>query len=108
MTDPKPPFTEALVEIVARAMQADDSDFRDEWADIPEYKREYWLSMARAALRALTDSGSVILPREPSNEMKTAAFMWWLDNCENDRGYNDARTISLYRAMRDAAMGGKG
>ena len=75
MTDTR--FTEAMVEIVARALCLNDKQFvcdgckevsedHDGTCDAPRsFLDEHgYAEQARAALTALTDSGSVILPRE--------------------------------------------
>ena len=96
MNDPKPPIPEAMVEIVARALyEVMPGNGGRKWADLSIEHRMIYQTNARAALLALTDSGFVILPKEPTVEMMRAASM--LDE--------DADTLDIYRAMRDAAMG---
>jgi hypothetical protein len=93
-------FTEAMVEIVARAIRPEiynpDEDARAD-AMTNQFRDDLVKSIARAALTALTDSGSVILPREATVEMLRAAFR------VHDPSYSDYSAI--YRAMRDAALG---
>ena len=73
-----------------------------EWTDAATPKKRY-CTFARAALTALTDSGFVILPREPTEEMLQACIGASVaGHCDEWFAQN------IYIAMRDAAMGGKG
>jgi hypothetical protein len=65
---------------------------------------------ARAALAALdkylADSGSVILPREATEAMIEAT--WAMRSYGDHGGLEREDAAEEYRAMRDAALGGKG
>ena len=87
VTTPSAPIPEAMVGIVARAI------FREGYVGW-ERSQEY----ARAALRDIDDSGSVILPAEPTMKMVTAAAL-----LAPEAGVGLCGAI--YRAMRDAAGG---
>jgi hypothetical protein len=128
MTDPtNPRFPEAMVEIVARAAWCKDQNVLA-WDVGPPHWRNSFIDQARAALTALTDAGFVILPREATEEMKEAGADAYLKAIRTARAaYNVRHSYlgsagsrfrfyscpedwldPLYRAMRDAAMGGKG
>jgi hypothetical protein len=103
MTDPR--FTEGMVEA-----------FREAAAQRRRYTSyEAWLLFdedgaleadldIRSILTALTET-SVILPREPTDAMIEAAHTG-IDSAGYGISHGDA--IQVYRAMRDAALGGKG
>jgi hypothetical protein len=122
-------FTEAMVE--TKAKDAYDAfsgalrfssvpDGRETWAELHPHLRDAWIAATRAtlntALTALTDS-SVILPREPTEAMVIAAMEWglvWMKqhNVTALSPFKDyppvaETTRGMYRAMRDAALGGK-
>lgn len=62
---------EALVEVIARAMLADELAVRPTLTFDPAWKQEsdIWLSNARAALLALEAAGVRLVPSEPNREM---------------------------------------
>ena len=95
-TDPKPPIPEAMVEIVAMAI--DPLAFVEHFNLLA--RRTVARKRARRALLALADSGFVILPAEPTMKMVTTAAL-----LAPEAGVGLCGAI--YRAMRDAAMGGK-
>lgn len=67
---------EALVEVIARAMLADELAVRPTLTFDPAWKQEsdIWLSNARAALSALEAAGVRLAPDQPTAEMLEHAF----------------------------------
>ena len=131
MTDPR--FPEAMVESVAEAIRAEMNahDPGDGWATLHERSKSNWRTLALAALTALADAGFVIMPREATDVLAWAVPLAELaiERHRTERvlhGRNDIygtykngeTWIGIYqsevdqieqaRAMRDAAMGGKG
>ena len=125
MTDQTLP--EAMVEIVASALcECDGRDPDGDWTlgdgfalsvALPPGEQFWWrqyINKARAALTALADAGYVIMPREATtwtiyalaNALRPFREEWQ----SRDSGTTEIHVAAriLYRAMRDAAMGGKG
>jgi hypothetical protein len=115
-------FTEAMVETFYAAFTKYMRGVDEPWL------RERQMDGVRCGLTALTDSGSVILPREADDNSIEAgmeafwdtwpAFRAWV-KAQGDNRYpftadGDLVTVpsepfeAFYRAMRDAALGGKG
>ena len=90
MTDPKPPFTEAMVEIGCLALYVGLN-----WTALSEAQREVRREDVRRVYRALADSGFVILPRE--------LLQTWVDDLDGPFSSNVRH--NCLRAMRDAAGG---
>lgn len=97
-------FAEALVEIVAKALWCKAQDVLP-WDKGPPQWRDKFLQQAYVALTALAEAGYVILPREPTRAMSDAGYAAAAEAypCEGP-----VDSADVYRAMRDAAMGGKG
>lgn len=75
---------EELIEVMARAMLADELTVRPTLTFDPAWQQEsdIWLSNAKAALAAIEAAGVRLVPVEPSRQMLIAAHMVERDDIE--------------------------
>jgi hypothetical protein len=70
------------------------------WEDLVPERREWFCADMRLALAALDAAGLAVVPKEPTEEMRRAAFV-------RDMGPHECLYTSIYRAMVAAAKEGE-